>query len=104
MKVNRERKLVPERECGFYFERKLSEVLTEVQALIAEYGPDAYIDGETDPYSDSDRKSFYVFTMRLENDKEYKVRIENEERWAKNAEERDAAEFKRLLEKFGVKQ
>ena len=104
MKVNRERKLVPERECSFYCERKLSEVLTEVQSLIAEYGPNAYIDGQTDPYSDSDRESFYVFTMRPENDKEYKERIFYEEQWAKNAEERDAAEFKRLSEKFGVKQ
>ena len=101
--VNRERKLVPERECYVNFDRKLSEVLTEVKTLIKEYGPDAYIDGETDPYSDSDRLSYYVFTMRPENDEQYNKRIVQEEEWVKRDEERDAAEYKRLQAKFGAK-
>jgi hypothetical protein len=103
MAINRERKLVPSEECSFYFERKLSEVLIEVKKLIKEYGPDAYIDGCTDPYSNSDRESFYVFTMQPENDQQYNKRIEQEEQMEKYREAHDAEEFKRLQAKFGAK-
>lgn len=102
MSVNRDRKLVPSEECSFYFERKLSEVLKEVKTLIKEYGPDAYIDGRTEDYSDSDRESFYVYVMKPENDAQYDKRIAYEEKWAKDSEERDAREFARLQAKFGA--
>jgi hypothetical protein len=103
MAINRERKLVPYEECSFYFDCNLSDVLTEVKRLIKEYGPDAYIDGYTDPYSNSDRLSYYVFTKKPENDKQYNQRIEQEEQMEKYREDRDAVEFKRLQAKFGVK-
>lgn len=103
MTVNRERKMVPERECYIDVEGKLSDLLKEVKRLIKDYGPDAYIDGQTEAYSDSDRETMYVFTMRPEDDTEYNKRIAYEEKWAKEAEDRDAAEFKRLQAKFGAK-
>lgn len=102
MAVNRARRLVPEQQCYVDFERKLSDVLKEVKQLIKEYGPDAYIDGRTEDYSDSDKETFYVYTMVPENDKKYNERIAYEEKWAKEAEERDAREFARLQAKFGA--
>lgn len=102
MAVNRERKMVPERECYINVERKLSDLLQQVKRLIKDYGPDAYIDGQPEPYSESDRETMYVFTMRPEDDAEYNKRIAYEEKWTKECEDRDAAEFKRLQAKFGV--
>lgn len=102
MAVNRERKIVPSEECSFYFKNKLSEVLKEVKQLIKEYGPDAYVAGRTEDYSDSDRESFYVYVMKPENDVQYNKRIAREEKWEKDAEERDAQEFARLQAKFGA--
>ena len=102
MAVNRERKKVPERECYIDVEGKLSDLLKEVKRLIKDYGPDAYIDGQTDAYSNSDRETFYVFTMVPETDEQYNKRIAYEEKWSKESEDRDVAEFKRLPAKFGA--
>ena len=49
----------------------MSDLLKEVKRLIKDYGPDAYIDGQTDAYSNSDRETFYVFTMVPETDEQY---------------------------------
>lgn len=103
MNVNRKRKLVPQEQCYVDFERSLGDVLKEVNTLIKEYGADAYIEGYADAYSDSDRKTFYVFKMMPETDTQYAERIAYEEKWAKESEARDAAEFKRLQAKFGIK-
>jgi hypothetical protein len=103
MKVNRDRKLVPEQRCYVDFETNLGSVLKEVQALIKLYGKDAYIDGSVDPYSDSDKETFHVYTMEPESDEKYKERIAYEEKWAKESDERDAREFARLQAKFGNK-
>ena len=100
MAVDRERKLVPNEQCYFDAERKLSDLLVEIKQLIKEYGPDAYIDGRTEDYSNSDHETLYVYTMGPENDKQYANRIAHEEKWAKDAEERDAREFARLQAKF----
>lgn len=102
MAVNRERKMVPEEYCYVDFKRKLSDVLKEVKQLIEEYGVDAYIDGRPDAYSNSDRETMHVFKMVPENDEQYNKRIAYEEKWAKESEDRDAAEFKRLQAKFGT--
>ncbi len=103
MTVNRERKIVPMQQCCFDVKSDLSDILKVVTNLIEEYGPTAYIDGCTDAYSDSDYESFYVYTMIPESDEQYNTRISYEEKREKVREDRDAAEFKRLSEKFGEK-
>lgn len=103
MKVNRDRKLVPIEQCYVDFETNLGSVLEQVTALIKKYGKDAYIDGQTDSYSDSDRETFHVYTMEPESDEKFKERIEYEEKWAKVAEERDLQDFVRLSKKFAGK-
>lgn len=102
-KVNRERKMIPEREHFFEIGGTLSDMQATLQAMIERYGPDAYIEGETEPYSDSDRESFYVFTKRPENDREYYKRVKEEERMAAIFEKRERDEFERLQAKFGAK-
>lgn len=102
MAVNRERKMVPHEQQYVDFERSLGDILKEVKQLIKEYGTDAYIDGRTESYSNSDRETMYVYTMGPESDEQYNTRISCEEKWAKEAEDRDAAEFKRLQAKFGA--
>jgi len=104
MKVNYERKIVAKQQTSVDFEcNTLEDVLNKVKRLIEEYGNDAQIMGQCEPYSDSDRETLYVFKDEPETDEELARRIAHEEKYAKIAEERDAAEFKRLQEKFGVK-
>jgi hypothetical protein len=99
--VNRERKIVPYEECYIDFEMSLGEVLKEIKQLIKAYGEEAYIEGYTDQYSNSDRKTYHVFTKKPETDDQYNTRIAYEEKWTKESEARDAAEFARLSAKFG---
>ncbi len=104
MKVNYERKMVSKEHTSIDFEcYTLEEVLNNVKMLIEEYGNDAQIMGKCDPYSDSDKETMYVCKDEPESDEEMARRIAWEENYSKSAEERDAAEFKRLQEKFGAK-
>jgi hypothetical protein len=103
MSVNRERKLVPEYQCYFEPECKLIDLLKEVKSLIKEYGPEAYIEGRREDYSESDRLSYRVYIKVPENDAQYEKRIAEEEKWTRYAEEKDKADFERLQKKFGVK-
>jgi hypothetical protein len=104
MNVNYERKMVSRKQTYANFEgNTLVYVLNQVKMLIKEYGGDALIEGVCDHYSDSDRETLYVFKDEPETNEEMAQRIAQEEKYAKIAEERDAAEFKRLQEKFGAK-
>lgn len=104
MKVNYERKMVPNERTSIDFEYDtLEQVLKKVNKLIQEYGKDAKIMCRAEPYSDSDREHMYIYVDGPETDNEMAERIAQEEKSAKFFEERDAAEYKRLQEKFGVK-
>jgi cell fate regulator YaaT (PSP1 superfamily) len=104
MTVNYERKMVPNEKTSVDFEYDtLEQVLKTVEKLIQQYGKDAKIISRTEPYSNSDRKYMCIYTDEPETDEEMAKRIAYEEKYAKIAEERDAAEFKRLQEKFGAK-
>ena len=103
MKVNYDRKLVPDYQQYFDPEGKLIDMLVEIKKLIKEYGPEAYIEGRTDPYSNTDRLSYAVYIKSPETDNEYSDRLAKEEKWARESDESEAAEYKRLQEKFGTK-
>ena len=105
MTVNYERKVVPKEKTSIDFVYDtLERVLKKVEQLIQEYGKDAKIMCHCEPYSDSAREYMYIYVNEPETDKEMANRIAQEEKSAKYFEERDAAEFKRLQEKFGAKQ
>lgn len=104
MAVNYERKMVPKEQTSIDFEYDTLElVLKKVKELIQDYGKDAKIMCRREPYSDSDREHMYIYVDEPETDKEMAERIAHEEKYAKLKEERDAAEYKRLQEKFGAK-
>lgn len=104
MTVNRERKMVPRQQTSLNFEYDtLDQVLKRLKELIKDYGKDATIQCHAEQYSNSDKEYMYVYMNEPETDAEMTTRIAYEESWAKLAEERDAAEFKRLQAKFGVK-
>lgn len=105
MKVNYERQMVAKEQGGsvdFEYDT-LEKVLEKVKQLIKDYGKDAKIMLRCDSYSDSDKETMYVYTEELETDAEMTNRIWREERRKKEYDDRDAAEFKRLQEKFGTK-
>ena len=103
--VNRERKMVPKQQTSVNFEYDTLEmVLNQVKMLVKEYGKDAKIQCHGDAYSNSDKEYMYVYKDELETDEEMAKRLAHEEKWAKEDEERDAAEFKRLQAKFGIKE
>ncbi len=105
MKVNYERKMVSKEHTSIDFEYDtLEQVLNNVKMLIEKYGKDAKIMCRAEPYSDSDKEYMYIYTDEPETNKGMAERIAQEEKSAKFAEERDAAEFKRLQEKFGAKE
>ena len=94
--------MVDHEETTIYLDyRTLAEIAKDIQQMIESYGADATVKNVCQQYSDSDREYPTVFTKRLENDQQYNTRIASEERWAKQQEERDAAEYKRLKTKFG---
>jgi len=104
MKVNYERKIVHKRQTYLELEGlALEEALGKVSLMIREYGGDALIERVCDPHTDSDRETLYIFKDEPETDEEMSTRIAHEEKYAKLVEACDAAEFKRLQEKFGVK-
>jgi uncharacterized Fe-S cluster-containing protein len=100
MTVNYERQLVEHEETTIYLEyHTLGQIAEEIQRLIESYGADATVKMRSDYGSTKEYPT--VFTKRLENDKQYQYRIAGEERWAKDQEQRDAAEYARLTAKFG---
>ena len=76
----------------------LKEAAARIQSLIAQYGEDAKIETHSPAYSDSEYLG--VYADRPETDKEMARRIAQEEKWAKDQEERDRREFERLRAKF----
>ena len=93
---------VKEQVTSVYFEYlTLEQVRTQISDLIEEYGADAFIGMEcSDPYSDSDKETMYVYVQRLENDKEYEKRMKEEARRRDMIEDRDRKEFERLQAKY----
>ena len=55
--------------------------------------------GGGDYYGNNTVKILSLFGERLETDKEFELRIKNEEKYSKEREERDKIEFERLKEK-----
>jgi hypothetical protein len=76
----------------------LIEIKERVEKLIEQYGEDACVEKTSFRYDDGEY--LYVFQNRLENDEEYKLRIEQEDKVKKMNEERDSAEFIRLSKKY----
>lgn len=101
MAVNYERQMVDHEETTIDMDyQTLAEIAEKIQRLIEQYGADATVKNVSAEYG-SDKEYPTVFTRRLEDDRQYKYRIANEERWAKQQEDRDAAEYARLSAKFG---
>jgi hypothetical protein len=100
MAVNYERQMVDHEETTISLDyQTLAEIAKEIRRLIEQYGADATVKNLRSDYG-SDKEYPTVFTRRLEDDRQYKYRIANEESWDKRQEERDAAEFARLKAKF----
>jgi len=101
MAVNRERKMVPKEVSTLDVSyTNLGSLLKEVSELIEEYGKDAAVNKQTYQYDDGEYIA--VTIMVPETDTQYAARLAYEEKWAKEAEDRDTAEFKRLQAKFGA--
>lgn len=103
--VNYNRKIVPKEQTyisSFEYDT-LETVLAEVKRLIKEYGKDAKIMMKGNPYSNSDKESMYLYKDEPETDAEMATRIAKEEKWKQDCDERDAADYKRLSEKYGAK-
>ena len=101
MPVNRERKLV-KKEVSTLSNldySSLKNLLDEVKTLIKDYGEDATIDHRRYEYSND--YYYAIVVLAPEDDRQYERRIQQEEENEKRQEARDAAEFKRLQEKFG---
>lgn len=83
----------------------LNEVLVKVQQWIAVLGGESKLSIGTQsyPYENYEYACVRIMGMREEADDVYNERLANEARWAKQQEDRDAAEYKRLQEKFGAK-
>lgn len=102
MPVNYERQMVDHEETTIYLDyQTLGQIAEEIQRLIESYGADATVKNVCDAYSNSEKEYPRVFTKRVEDDRQYNTRIANEERWVKQQEDRDAAEYARLKTKFG---
>lgn len=102
--VNRERQLRAREQTTVYLDCvTLARALAEIKDLIKTYGKDAKLEYTREQYSDSDKEYLRVFVEELETDEELAARIAYEEKWAKIAEEREAAEWVRLQKKFGAK-
>ena len=104
MTVNRERKMVAREQTYVSFEYDtLETVLKQVKQLIKDYGPNAKIISRCEPYSDSDKENMYVYVDKPETDKEMAERIAQEEKWEKDCQERDKANYERLQKIYGEK-
>lgn len=80
----------------------LEDAVAELERMIAMYSKDAMLNLRQEPYSYSDKEYLAVYTSEPETDEEMTKRIAIEEKYAKMDEDRDAADFKRLSEKFKV--
>ncbi len=100
MPVNRERKLIKKEvsTLSSLDYSSLKDLLVEVKTLIKDYGEDATIDHRCHDYSND--YYYAILVLAPEDDRQYERRIKQEEENEKRQEERDAAEFKRLQEKF----
>lgn len=97
--VNYERKKVWKEQTTLFIENEnLGGAAKIIVELIARYGSDAKISNYAEPYSD--KEYLHVMTEEFETDAQMAKRIANEEKWAKDKEERDKAEFARLQAKF----
>ena len=100
MTVNYDRKMVYVEVDTISIEGvTIGGILEVVQHASKEHGNNAWVSLESYPYSDD---TYYaIMVEKLETDKQYNERIALEEKYSKQQEVRDAAEFKRLSEKFG---
>lgn len=102
MAVNRERKMVGKEMTTLYFDHcTLEDIQRQVNEMIVSYGKDAYIDKHCYAYEDTE----YLFVMMKvpETDGEMSKRIEQEEQWDKDCQERDKANYERLQKIYGKK-
>lgn len=101
MAVNRERKMVSRQKDYIDLDYlSLGAVKNSVDSLFTKYGKDAKVVGQSDPYSDSDRVTYYVYVEEPETDKEMNKRIEQEEKWLADREERERRDYEALKAKF----
>jgi len=100
MPVNRERLLVPKQNSTLRLEyRTLEQILEEVKECIEHYGKDAYISKHSYDYEETEY--YFIMTKEPETDEQMQKRIAREEAWERSSNEQDAADYKRLQEKFG---
>lgn len=103
-KVNYERGMRSRNKATVYLEGDtLAKGIAYLQELAEQYGMDATLGLTCEQYSDSDKEYLRVFTQEPETDAEMAKRIADEEEWSRRDDERDAADYKRLQEKFGAK-
>lgn len=99
--VNYERKMVSVEVDTIDIEYfTLGQILENITKSINEYGKDAKVSLNT--YSYTTDTYYAINMMKPETDQQYNKRIAEEEKYYKQQEDRDAAEFKRLSEKFGT--
>lgn len=102
MTVNRERKMVGKEMTTLSFEYcTLGDVLKQVQGYVEAYGADAYIDRHC--YAYEDREYDFVMMKVPETDKEMEARIAQEEKFEKECQERDKANYERLKKIYDAK-
>lgn len=89
------------------FEGNLGDLAQTVENLIKQYGKDAYLNYDKNyyypyPYDSESTPSYEVRIVREENDEEYQKRLQEENKYRKEIEEREKVEFERLYKKYGA--
>lgn len=79
----------------------LDDAVKFMTDLLKIYGPTAKLELSVERYSHTDQRNLYLYMSREEDDKEYKTRISQEEKWAKSAEIAERAKYEELKKKFG---
>lgn len=95
----KQKKLIAVEKSTLYINLcSVEDIITELQSLSNMHGKNLYIQERTEEYSDD--KYFAVMNKELETDKQFAVRIEQEDKWQKERDEADRRAFLRLKEKF----
>ena len=96
---NYQKKLVTVELATLYLDGyTLKSALEQIQEYIRNYGEDATISEENYGYEDG--KYLAIFEQKLETDEQFNARIQTEEYFKKQREDRERMEFERLKAKY----
>lgn len=87
---------------GIDLEQMLDDLIRNLMDLRAQHGPTAFIQMQTDCYSDSDRAYPQLYISREETDAEYAERLKRERTTQLKQEQVERETLTRLQGKYGI--